>query len=570
MPEYHYISLKDLSSQRDDSQLHNVYGVIRKFQAQGVCLRDETINILRLELTGPCEPIIEYIKTGDIMRIHRVRATSNSSQFLCMKATDFVIFTSFKDKDSPSIAIKTIATNPTLDGPTYKRFQELESWFSQQLLQVSLSTIKVPGWVDLVCRIIDVKNFGPRSVLIVTDGTRVSSGVKFKWSLRDYESDDEILADLVTITVWDKHAIKAKKFKKDDIVVLYNLEVAEPRGLTINLNGPNDRTQMLDLNLRGGSHHGKCIRSVHKNSILGIAFSRGNSRQPSSDQQSPSIGRPERLESNGRRVGLGNISPVLVPSEDQISITSETSISETQPKHSSTMVEDSDIDRSAKIPIRQVITCATTGDGGSRGPNKSKRLKPQPEIDFPMFLDMEFPPDSWTIRQYLDCKTSELQSIRARVENLETINSKDRSEPVNYIVCVCPTCGYNEPIFREQLENIKKHQPLTCHDCLNASRSEQLALHLRASLTLTDENTRIKALLGDVDFELVIGLTAMDILTDKSASRKFIDFLEFIFPPLINTSQGISDKRFFKWLISSGDQKNFKINSVKRITESSA
>lgn len=258
MPSHNYVSLKVLLNASEREYL-NIFGVISKLQAQGVHVRDESQDSIRLELSPKCDQLINLIKTGDILRVHRLHVVS-SKTYLISKASDVVVFPSFMDQDSLNFEYKTTAENPTLERSHFDRVNQLEMWLSKDLLQASFCSIKTTGWTNIVFRIADIVSSSARCVLIVHDGTKPNLPLHWMLSSDHEHSDDYILEHLVTISVWDRHAQKASKFNKGDLAVIFNLEISKGKG------------SGFELHLRGGTHHGKCLRKVHPNSVLGRMF----------------------------------------------------------------------------------------------------------------------------------------------------------------------------------------------------------------------------------------------------------------------------------------------------------
>lgn len=509
MPLYTYVSLKTLTSSTE-GEYFNIFGVITRFQAQGVYVRDETLSdSVRLDLSTKCDQVVDLIKTGDIMRVHRLRMTGPNT-YVILKASDVVVFPSFEDKDSLDLMYNSVAESPTLERSDFERVSHLESWLSNELLRASLSSIKTPGWINLVFRIADVRPSNARMVLIVYDGTKPD--LNFRWmTASDYEHSEEFIFEhLVTISVWDRHAKKSAKFRRGDLAVIFNLDISKGKGTA------------FELHLRGGTHHGKCIRNIHPNSSLGQLFTQSRA-QRSTHQHRPRVR------------------------------TMSSSLIGSTPTNSKIPATSSPYRESSPVVAKKGI----------------KKQKFDNKVNFPVFIDIPIPKSLLSLSEYVEKNTDEVCCVKAHVANIIPANPRRKDEVKNYIKCLCPSCKYDRVITTEQFNEFVESNSIVCQICYAAGKLQQTMVpYFYATFILSDDTSRIRAVLSGYYFDILLGISIDDVLTSEDDQRKVLEFFRQVFPS-ISASGKSPEKRHpnlrdYRWIIDRQDSKksDYRVISI--------
>lgn len=599
MAKYTYTPLKAVLT--SNSKFNNIYGVIRKYHEQGVYIRDETYDAIKVNFSTTFDEIFPHIKPGNIIRIHRLMTTGNQV-YRCIKSGDILLFSSFKDKDAESYKVRFEAKEPTIEQSDFTRVIELESWLAGKILEVSLENISMPGWVDMVCKVIDIKDIAShRVILIVADGTKPF--LKYNWFSPNCEHYDGIPMDqLVCITAWDRHAEKARKLERGSFIAIFNLQIAEAK----------IQSGFYELHLRGGTHYGKRIRNVNSNSILGVSFQeRLNISHPvasnnpinvpntqpktqsntqanvqfntqSNTQSISRINAQSNTQPNVHSNTHSNVQTIAKPvaqSSTQSNIQSNTpnvqpklttviekiqeSCSSISPSHSTQIVSDadpaislceiSDIG-SSFLNDHDPSTHSTSDDSDHSKPLPSKRMKLSCPVKFPACVQFKNPEGLFGIKEYLAFDSDERYCVKAKVKRYLPSSRK----VIDFIKLVCPNCNYKESASTEAINKIKASSELQtsfpCPDCRYKNEKSQLVATFWINLSLKDtESYEIAVSLTKLDFRCLLGVRVISVLNSIEEANKIFDFLDYVCPSIDNDeasgSKEQDNRPFLKWVI---------------------
>ncbi|XP_053203006.1 protection of telomeres protein 1-like [Panonychus citri] len=525
--KYHYSSLKSILNSSD--KYNHIFGVIRKYHEQGVYIRDETYDSIKVNFSSTFEAILPHIKPGNVIRIHRL-ISCGGTQFRCIKVSDVLLFSSFKDKDAASYKVRFEAKQPTIELSDFARVAELEKWLANKLLEVSLRTVTIPTWYDLVCQVVDIKDLAPhRVILIVYDA--FNPGLRINWLIPSEQWEGFPMDKLVCVTAWDRHAIKARRLEKGSLIAFFNLQASEAK-----LQPGN-----FELHLRGGTHYGKMIRTVHPNSFLGVGYkSRMVKLHQEMNIKTPTENQPK--QSNAPKTIIEEI----VDSNSTLN-----------PAHSTQLLNSDDVaDVICDISdIGSSISDESPKNKESPKPIISvKKSKLSYDVQFPVIFDLNEPENLIGIKDYLAANTDERCCIKARVMSYKPISRSI----IDYIQLVCPNCDYKESPSISTINTIKKlsgpRTKISCPECQKKSEPYQLNATLCIYLYLSDtENYEIPVTLSKLDLIKLLGVRMIPVMNDIEEANKIFDFLDFICPS-INLEGPISpfnsDSRpFLKWII---------------------
>ncbi|RWS21279.1 Protection of telomeres protein 1-like protein, partial [Leptotrombidium deliense] len=254
-PKYTYDKLFDVRMNRN-IKYANVYGVLLKedaFAKRVIHLQDESCVDFSVILS---ETDTEYpiMKTGDVIRIHRLICDFKNTQWLCFHPRNLLVISSFSEKQK----IRKSSLKYTFESFDMNRTKELHSWFSNELIEQSLCDFPVNGYGNIVCQIVDIHIHGNSATFCIFDGTTPRSNFRDERKLNFFaerQTDACLISKCALLTVYDIHIVKAQKLLSDigSYIVVFNVKSESQKG----------------LNLHGNQKFGKCIRRVHKESELG-------------------------------------------------------------------------------------------------------------------------------------------------------------------------------------------------------------------------------------------------------------------------------------------------------------
>ena len=163
---------------------------------------------------------------------------------------------------------------PTIEEFDRHRKQELEEWFSDELIQSECLSEKHSNshsvFTDLAVQVIRVDTIRDRSYLQVWDTSRPAlKTMKSIISTNDLnlnQSEEELIRIInenhlsILVTVYEQHSMDAQLLKPFDFIFISNVNIR------------NDRynKELYTYSLNSGYNFGKCIRKVQLNSCLGI------------------------------------------------------------------------------------------------------------------------------------------------------------------------------------------------------------------------------------------------------------------------------------------------------------
>ena len=165
--------------------------------------------------------------------------------------------------------------NPSFDDYDKQRKQQLEEWFSDELLSNECLSKKIANsdngfFTDLAVQVIRITQQRDRSYLEVWDTTQPAlKTTKSKVSSNDMnfsQSEEELVRIInetnlsIVVTVFEQHSIDATNLKPFDIIVLFNVKIIPDRY----------NNGFYNYALNSGYYYGKCLRSADPESCLGI------------------------------------------------------------------------------------------------------------------------------------------------------------------------------------------------------------------------------------------------------------------------------------------------------------
>ena len=564
---YKYSSLKEVNEDRDE-KYHHIFGVVKYLGEQGVFLKDEKFDSLKIDFTSKCLHALPKIKPGDVIRIHRVCSHSQYSK-ICLKISDIIIFPSFKDKDLPKYKTRYTAVNPTFEKFDKKRKEELEKWFSRELLKNSLKDIGPwTRWTDIIVQVVKIIDVSPnRVVVIVRDGTQ--SVLKFNTFIT---SDNCLNDETVSINVWDRHTCKAKSLEIGSLIVIFNLENKQVN------------REKYELHLRGGSHFGKCIRKVHFNSFAGIEFkkrfgSKADFEAPArflnQTNPKPSSSKINDHENN-HQVNYNHLNTACTTTTTSVHTTTITVNNESEVK-SEKVNENEKPKNGINIETDVVIKSSNDSAMSTSQPRTSKRRKTKKnsQLQFPVFLDIEIPEPSMNIDQYLKLNSDSMCSIVARV-----VNYLPFSENVtDFIRILCTSCKMNKTLFstfpQSLVQNTDDMVSIYCPECEEKNIQSKSITMFWISLILEDEEkNQLVVTLSKFEMNKILNVTPIDAIRFDHVGSKVITFLKTICPyskNITNESEGCGLNPLLKWVLLKRLRTNnvieYKVMTLLRIND---
>ncbi|XP_054163129.1 uncharacterized protein LOC128960967 [Oppia nitens] len=277
---YEYKTLKEIHSLIPVSgkTYCHTYGIIqsRDYKRNTIQLRDEKVFSITISLRPGKSDYRHYpaSRTGDIIRIHRLLLPPNSMEFICSDPKDVVICEGFQDSEAFSPIYTSI--NPTFDDFDRKRKRELEEWFSDELLNDSLSQKKANDnysiYTDICLQVIRLTTLRERTYLAAWDTTRPAQQT-YKRHVSTEQmslttSEEELVRIInednmsIVVTAFEEHSNACQILKPFDFVVLFNVCIKADKY----------NKDSFTYTMSSGYTHGRCLRVVKRDSVLGQKF----------------------------------------------------------------------------------------------------------------------------------------------------------------------------------------------------------------------------------------------------------------------------------------------------------
>ncbi|XP_037538980.1 protection of telomeres protein 1 [Nematolebias whitei] len=283
-PKYTYVKLDDLK----DGSVVNIYGVVvffkQPFQSHGTdfcsSLKITDQSKQNIGCTIFCEKLEDHpiiLQTGDIVRMHRVKAKLFNNSITLINTFGFSVVT-FNGSVGEPVEPWTCSKSFHLDEEDRRTVEELRSWAASQGLRslvssaVPLSDIQPKSYFDLTCQLLAKAPIQSTCTLLrVWDGTRcphplleiiVEPGVT-EGPTSFSKAKESLIANVL---VFDNHMNFAKQLKPGDFLRIYNLHAIpgsnKVPGLTSRQPAKMDH---LAFHLHGGTSFGKGIRILPEN-----------------------------------------------------------------------------------------------------------------------------------------------------------------------------------------------------------------------------------------------------------------------------------------------------------------
>lgn len=209
----------------------------------------------------------------------------------------------------------------------------------------------------------------------------------------------------------------------------------------------------------------------------------------------------------------------------------------------------------------------------------AKKQKLDEKISFPVFVDIPIPKHLLSLSEYTKKDTDEVCCVKAHVTNIIPANPKKRDDIKNYIKCCCATCKYDRSIIPEQYKEFVKSSAMFCQICSAAGKLQQpLIPYFYATFILSDQKSRLRAILSGYYFDILLGISADDVLSSEEEQRKVLEFFRQVYPSMFTDGKTTDKKRSvttsdFKWIVdrrSTGKNKQeHRIISVAHLDEAS-
>ncbi|KAG9509571.1 Tyrosine-protein phosphatase non-receptor type 9 [Fragariocoptes setiger] len=206
------------------------------------------------------------VLTGDVVRIHRVRVKYGLLQAECPHPSNVAVWEAFLpvDGEDPPEP-KTVAKSVTVEDSDVARVRQLEQWFScDQLSQIRHDG---PSFVKLSGLVVSAqKGHFDHHIVQLVDGSQPNPPLISYYSPEVKPSEPPaIINNSANIRIYarklpsdsDEHINVARELRPRDLIFVSNLSCRFT---------PDCRVK---FDLSANTLHGKCLRKVHKSSVMG-------------------------------------------------------------------------------------------------------------------------------------------------------------------------------------------------------------------------------------------------------------------------------------------------------------
>ncbi|KAJ8038548.1 Protection of telomeres protein 1 [Holothuria leucospilota] len=244
---YRYTPLKEVKETRSV----DVYGVVKFFKPPYKTSGPDYCMVITI-FDPSCEPELcglkclifnpdiqsmpKVLELGDIVRFHRLKVVTYSSELQGQKGPGFSCLVFDGDPDSPVEARSTTA-NYTITENDKEKVKELRNWAKSgdklmTRIRLSLSRINPGDYFDLVCQVV-AKSYVSRESCVylkVWDGTKCKLPVQkpsvYQSQTPQVQAEIEKVGNLaVDVCVYGKHISYAQSVQPGNFVRFYNLYV---------------------------------------------------------------------------------------------------------------------------------------------------------------------------------------------------------------------------------------------------------------------------------------------------------------------------------------------------------
>ncbi|XP_053347159.1 protection of telomeres protein 1 [Clarias gariepinus] len=269
---YTYVPLNELKP----SRIVNVYGVVtffkQPFPTKGTdycsTLKITDQSMAKVSCTIFSERLEDHPKifrTGDIIRLHRVKAQMFSGSITLLTTLGWSAITFDGMIDSP-IEARTSSRTFHFDEADKQAVEALRQWSARQLLAseptVPLSSVQPRMFFNLTCQLVAKARMDTRCMLLkVWDGTKCTHPLLNVTVAPDtLEGESTPSQDshnmLANVLVYDNHLEGANKLKPGMFLRLYNLHAVSQKSSEQTA----DCASPLCFHLHGGTSYGKGLR----------------------------------------------------------------------------------------------------------------------------------------------------------------------------------------------------------------------------------------------------------------------------------------------------------------------